>query len=40
MESYGGEAGKWSEWLFNLLVVLGQVDVGCEKAVEKWWREK
>ena len=35
MDKFEAEVGKWSEWLFNLLICLGQVAPKVEKAVEK-----
>ena len=34
-DMFSGDVGKWSEWLFNLLVCLGQASIAAEKAVER-----
>ena len=34
MEKYGGEEGKWQEWVFNLLVQVGQVSGEVWKAMD------
>jgi hypothetical protein len=39
MEKFGGEDGRWQEWIFNLVVTVGGVDRGCVAAMEKVLKE-
>ena len=39
MEGFEGKEGKWQEWIFNLLVCVGQVEAECVLAMEEMLKE-